>query len=337
MRKKKRKMKRKILFTPYRGLGDFIHSLPLIYSLKESFLNYEITIPIVDNEQRKTSFSLKPLIENLVKFDYKRLREDLDSQRKLLYRGKDFRDKFKIQFEERRNFEKNVYEFYLKDEHYDLAIIPRFFNIDTIKCEKQFNLYDLGEVHNLHMVDRNLKFADILKIPKKINFDLKIPSTIKDNKGRKISLPRDYVVFVLSAGRVTKKWTIEGYKTITKFCIQRGYCPVVVGSENDFEDSIKIEEAGAVNLISEREVLIDLGNFARIAKGSRAVIGSDTGLVHIADAIGSKVIGLYGPTRPSKFAPYNNKEKVVSTNHTTKRMVDIKPEEVISKLEKILT
>jgi len=51
----------------------------------------------------------------------------------------------------------------------------------------------------------------------------------------------------------------------------------------------------------------------------------------------SRVIGLFGPTRPSKFAPYNNRELVVSTNHTTRLMKDIQQEEVISKLERILT
>jgi len=73
-----------------------------------------------------------------------------------------------------------------------------------------------------------------------------------------------------------------------------------------------------------------------MAKNSRAVIGPDTGLTHLADASGTKVIGLYGPTRPYKFAPYHNQDLVISTNNTTGFMRDIKSKEVISKLENLL-
>jgi ADP-heptose:LPS heptosyltransferase len=81
---------------------------------------------------------------------------------------------------------------------------------------------------------------------------------------------------------------------------------------------------------------MNLEDFYIMAKNSKAVIGPDTGLTHLADAPGTKVIGLYGPTRPYKFAPYNNQDLVISTNNTSKLMRDIKAEEVISKLENLL-
>ena len=62
-------------------------------------------------------------------------------------------------------------------------------------------------------------------------------------------------------------------------------------------------------------VILDLENFCKLAFHAKAVIGPDTGLIHLSDAVGAKVVGLYGPTRPYKFAPYNNRNFVYKSHN----------------------
>jgi ADP-heptose:LPS heptosyltransferase len=329
---------KRILVVPQRGIGDLVHILPLINSLRESYHGCELILPVIDKTQKEAVHSFGNLFQRIINFSYRNLPMDFEERRQELYRGNDFKDKYKIDTERRQQLEKEMYEFCLSQEVYDLAIVPRMFRIETISSQLQLTLKDILKIDNTHIVDRNLKFADKLRISKSFNFglNLDLKEEITNIFGKRIDLPKSYVVIILGAGRPTKKWTLEGNKKIIKFCKSKKYVPVLIGSEEDYSDSKEIEEPGTINLSTNSGFLVNLENSVRIFNFSSAVIGPDTGLTHLADAIGSKVIGLYGPTRPSKFAPYNNQDRVVSTNHLSGRMQDIKSEEVISKLEEVL-
>jgi len=295
----------RILFIPQRGIGDLIHALPLMNSIKEGIRNSEILIPIVDRRQEEDTCSFGNLFSGIVKFDYKNINNSLEEKRISLYRTKDFPKRYKLEEEKRREFEREMYEYYLEGEKYDLSIFLRKFNLKEINCKENLNLSDLKKVEREHVVDRNLRFADVLGIQKRYEFRLNVGKEISDN-------PNKNIILILNAGRQNKEWDSKKYEEVTNFCLSKGYNPLLIKSKMDLED------------------------FYILAKNSKVVIGPDTGLTHLADASGTKVIGLYGPTRPYKFAPYNNQELVISTNDTTKSMKDIKPKEVISKLERLL-
>ena len=296
---------KKILLIPQRGIGDLIHTLPLINSIRKGISNSEILIPIVDKRQEEYTYSFENLFNGIVKFDYKKINSSLEEKRISLYRTKDFSEKYKLEEGKRVEFEKELYEYYLNKEKYDLVIILRKFDLQGIDCKERLNLNYLERVEREHVVDRNLRFADILGIPKRYDFRLNIGKDAPDNISKNIML-------ILNAGRQNKEWDSKKYEEVANFCLSNDYNPILIKSKMDLED------------------------FYIVAKNSKVVIGPDTGLTHLADASGTKVIGLYGPTRPYKFAPYNNQDLVISTNNTTKLMKDIKAKEVISKLETLL-
>ncbi len=328
----------KILCIPQRGIGDFVHTLPLIHSLRNAFKDCEVVIPVVDRRQEEDSRSLERLCTGITSFSYKPINEDIEIKRISLYRTKNFPERYKLEAKERMQFEKEMYEYYLNGEEYDLAIVLRNFYIDALSCHNQFSLKNIQKKDNEHMVDRNLRFAEILDVPRLVDFTLNIErnESPKDIFGKIIDLPSNYVIFVLGAGRPNKKWTIKGNKEAVDFCESKKYFPVLVGSVEDYQMSKSIETEGTINLITNKGSLLDLENLCKISSKARAAIGPDTGLTHLFDATGAGVVGLYGPTRSYKFAPYNNKEFVVSTNHTSRLMGDIKSKDVIRKLEMIL-
>jgi ADP-heptose:LPS heptosyltransferase len=291
---------KKILLIPQRGIGDLIHALPLINSMKEGISDSEILIPIVDKRQEEDTSSFGGLFNGIVKFGYKKISNSLEEKRISLYRAKDFPEKYKLEEEKRREFEKEMYEYYLNGEKYDLSIVLRKFNLEGINCKEKLNLNNLEKIEREHVIDRNLRFADILGIQKRYDFRLNIGKSISNN-------PSKNIIFIFNAGRPNKEWNSEKYEDIANFCSSKGYNPVPIKSKMSLED------------------------FYIMAKNSKVVIGPDTGLTHLADASGTRVIGLHGPTRPYKFAPYNNKDLLISTNKNSRLMGDIKVEEVLSK------
>lgn len=56
---------------------------------------------------------------------------------------------------------------------------------------------------------------------------------------------------------------------------------------------------------------LQIGQFLALVRRARLVIGADTGPLHVAVALGTPVVGLYGPTDPARNGPYGKAEVVV--------------------------
>ena len=80
----------------------------------------------------------------------------------------------------------------------------------------------------------------------------------------------------------------------------------------------------------------NLRELAWLLKNAEAVIGGDTGPLHLAAALGTKVVGLYGPTDPRRNGPYGQLAHVIDRFPSTKSMESISVEEVMNTLERVL-
>lgn len=79
----------------------------------------------------------------------------------------------------------------------------------------------------------------------------------------------------------------------------------------------------------------NLRELAFLLLKAEVVIGGDTGPLHLAAALGTKVVGLYGPTDPRRNGPYGQLERVIDRFRTTKSMESISVEEVMNTLERV--
>jgi ADP-heptose:LPS heptosyltransferase len=79
----------------------------------------------------------------------------------------------------------------------------------------------------------------------------------------------------------------------------------------------------------------NLRELAFLLQNAQVVIGGDTGPLHLAAALGTKVIGLYGPTDPRRNGPYGQLERVIDRFRSTKSMESISVEEVVKMLERV--
>ena len=98
----------------------------------------------------------------------------------------------------------------------------------------------------------------------------------------------------------------------------------------EFEDVIKL--AGLMKnspLISFKTSLLELGALIKL---SRLFIGSDSGPMHLASAIGTPVVALFAPKSPVIYGPYNKTRKVVYKDN----MDDIAVEDVLFAIEGLM-
>ena len=79
-----------------------------------------------------------------------------------------------------------------------------------------------------------------------------------------------------------------------------------------------------------------LRELARLLRDAQLVIGGDTGPLHLAAALGTPVIGLYGPTNPARNGPYGQLGNVVESYSTTRSMRSVGVDEVMRKIDQVL-
>jgi ADP-heptose:LPS heptosyltransferase len=106
-----------------------------------------------------------------------------------------------------------------------------------------------------------------------------------------------------------------------------------------------VEAARGTALLSPPTTVADL---VALARGAALMVSGDTGPAHLASAVGTPVVGIYGPTRPARNGPLSPRDVTVSRDascgcHHRRRcardrmcLLDIEAGEVVDAIERRL-
>ncbi len=104
--------------------------------------------------------------------------------------------------------------------------------------------------------------------------------------------------------RPHRAWLPDGWIYLIRHILERQtHIPILIGGTDDFEVAQKINaelDDRCLNLCGQ----LKLDETAAMLKCCDVVVSGDTGPAHIAVAVGTPVIGLYGPTIPARSGPY---------------------------------
>jgi lipopolysaccharide heptosyltransferase I len=120
----------------------------------------------------------------------------------------------------------------------------------------------------------------------------------------KSRLHAGYVLLNPGAGWDSKLWPAERYGAVARCLAEKLKLPSVVVWSGDRERAWAetiVEQSGGHSTLAPSTTLPQL---AALAAGARLFVGSDTGPLHLAAALGTPCVGLYGPTRPEVCGPY---------------------------------
>ena len=163
-----------------------------------------------------------------------------------------------------------------------------------------------------HAVEENLALLEAAGIPAKVrapdaSYLLRRPAPEAD--AFVTSLPKPYAVFHPGAGRADKAWGEDRYAALASALRDlRGLAPVVSWGPGDQERAARLASLvpGAV-----RAPLLGVPGLARLAAGARLFAAGDTGPLHLADALGTRTLALFGPTDPERNGPYRFRVGIV--------------------------
>jgi heptosyltransferase-1 len=121
---------------------------------------------------------------------------------------------------------------------------------------------------------------------------------------------QDYFVLSPGGGWKSKCWPPERYGELHRRLASRLGCRGLV----TFGPGERALAEGVLQAAGEPAPLVldlDLPELMAALRGARVFIGGDTGPLHLAAALRTPVVGLYGPTDPARNGPYSPADIVV--------------------------
>jgi len=164
-----------------------------------------------------------------------------------------------------------------------------------------------------HVIDKNLSLLRPLGIDAIGCRDFPLPA--RERQAARVdewlgerALP-DFVILNPGGGWASKLWPPEGFGAVASGLRERGLRSIVTWGpgEGDLADQV----AGASQGAAERAFPTGLLDYAELARRARLVVAADTGPLHLACALGTPVVGLYGPTDPARNGPFASEDQVV--------------------------
>ena len=304
-----------ILIVKLSAIGDVIHTLPSLAALRKLYPEAHITWVI--EEAASDLIQDHPALDCVLILRRKSWVRSLSA-------GKDFGRVFR----EARDFRKA-----LRSRSYDLVIdfhgLLKSAVIVWLSGGKRKIGYDsMQELSGLflnekipedmekHAVDRYLDFVRYLGAPEPTHeFFIaiqpenvkKVSSLLQENGIRD---PEKFIAVSPTALWKTKLWDDQKFALLCDQVISELKIKIVLtGARNDsvirrIKSLMKLE---AVDL-SGKTSLRDL---AWLYKKAALLITTDSGPMHLAAAVGTPVIALFGPTSPARTGPYNQIDQVI--------------------------
>jgi heptosyltransferase-2 len=121
---------------------------------------------------------------------------------------------------------------------------------------------------------------------------------------------RPVVAFAPGAVGPSKRWTSAGYAALTRRLLAEGFAVWILGGPD--EKSLATEIAGDS---AARDLTgTDLRDAILALASASVAVSNDSGLLHVAAALGTPSIGIFGPTSPWHWAPLNPLAATIETS-----------------------
>jgi len=109
---------------------------------------------------------------------------------------------------------------------------------------------------------------------------------------------------------VAKRWPPESYAEVARIMLDRGWQVWLFGSDKDrpVTQDIQARSGGRCLDLGGRTSLADAIDLMSL---TRTVVTNDSGLMHVAAAVGAEVIAIYGSSDPGHTPPMSDKATVL--------------------------
>lgn len=320
------------------ALGDVVHAIPVAAALRRAFPSARIDWLV--SAKHRAILDLVPVIDRRLVIND--LLADVRELRKSRYDAAiDLQGLIKSAVLARSSGAARVIGF---RSRYARERLARVFYTDTYDPGRG-GMYDPRETR--HIVEINLGLLELLGVPVA---PPEFPIDPVDSEAARWAGEQTggrYALLNPGAAWPNKRWPPARLAEVAVNLRERhGLTSVVLwGPGEDALAAEVVDSAAGAAVLSPRTTVADI---VALARGAALMVSGDTGPTHIAAALGTPIVGIYGPTRPSRNGPISARDLTVSRDavcqcHHLRRcrldrmcLLDIEAEEVIAAVDRRL-
>ena len=106
-----------------------------------------------------------------------------------------------------------------------------------------------------------------------------------------------------AAAFATKQWAVEHFARVAEFVSERGFAPVAIAAPNEKELLEKLCSEATVKITTFD---LSLPEVTALAARSKLFVGNDSGIAHIAAAVGTPAVVIFGSSNIAHWRPWNS-------------------------------
>lgn len=264
----------RILVVRLGSMGDVIHALPAVASLKHSFPHSRLSWVI--KPRWAPLLEGNPFVDEIIPFT--RSAREILATRRLLRR-----ERFELAVDLQGLIQSALVAASAKAD--------KIVGLARSQARESFAAMFYSSTVRTSAVHRVDRYLELVAAAGASNLLRTFPLPPGKPEG---TLPDEpFVLACPLAGWGSKQWPMEHYTELAR----RLKLPLVVNGPPDSEGVLRQIQGAHVHL-SGLEGLIDA------TRRAQAIVGVDSGPVHLAAALGKPGVAIYGPTDPASHGPY---------------------------------
>jgi predicted lipopolysaccharide heptosyltransferase III len=106
-----------------------------------------------------------------------------------------------------------------------------------------------------------------------------------------------------AAAFATKQWAVEKFARVVEFLAERGITSVAIAAPNEQALLEQLRSETSVNVVT---FALSLPEVTALAARSRLFVGNDSGIAHIAAAVGTPSVVVFGSSNIAHWRPWNS-------------------------------
>ncbi|WP_233263003.1 glycosyltransferase family 9 protein [Cognatiluteimonas profundi] len=282
------------------ALGDVTHVLPLVHTLQRAWPQVSLAWVIGTAEHR--------LLEGLqgvrfIPYDKRTGLAGMLALRRQL-KGERFGALLQMQVAARANLLS--------------ACIPaqRRIGYDAARAKDLHGLFvneRIPDRPGIHVLDAIGSFCEPLGLKQtQVRWNLPVPDAARDWAARQWTGDRPTLVISPCSSHVVRNWRADRYAAVADHAAAQGWRVVLCGGrsqlERDTTDAILAAMSSAALDLVGKDTLKQL---PALLERADLVLTPDSGPMHIANAMGTTVLGLHAASNPARSGPYSDRRYCV--------------------------
>jgi heptosyltransferase-1 len=293
---------RRILVVLHGSIGDVTRALPLVNRLRCGFPSATLAwsieppaLPLVEHH---------PAVDEIIVFDRPHWRSQLGPFLRRIRAAR-----FDLVLDLQRHFKSGVVSLWSGAPHR-----LGFHRRDSKELNWLFNNHHIPSVaSDISKLRHYLKFAEYLGLaPEPVEWRLSLTREEQASVDRQLgTVGGGFVALFVGSRWESKAWFPDQISSCAKLIRQRyGLAAALLGSKEDVGSAREVEIScgqGVINLAGRTSLREAVGIIAK----AEVAVGPDTGLMHIAAAVRTPVVSLWGATSPFRAGPYGFESLVI--------------------------